>query len=86
VGVARPVLKGNGVLVKIRASTVTAGDRRMRKADPLAARFYNGPTRKKGVTIPGLELAWGVEAAGKKAPLYAKGHPVFAFAGPMPAT
>ncbi len=83
--VDKPVPKDNEVLIKVRATTVSSGDWRVRSlampygfgllARPILG--ISGPRRR----ILGTELAGDVEAVGKDVTKFKPGDPVFAFSG-----
>ena len=81
--VGKPTPKDNEVLIKIYATTVTAGDCEMRSLKlhfwyALPMRAYVGFKRPMRITILGMELAGEIEAVGEDVRLFRNGDQVFA--------
>ena len=84
--VEKPVPKEDEVLLKVYATTVTAGDCEVRKLKlpvwiRLPMRIYVGFSKPKRVTILGSYLAGEIEALGKSVKRFRVGDQVFGFTG-----
>lgn len=74
--VPKPVPKGNELLIKIRATTVSSGDIRLRKAHPFLTRFVFGLFKPK-THILGVDLAGEIQSVGPSVYSFKVGDQVF---------
>ena len=84
--VERPTPKDDEVLIRIYATTVTAGDCEQRSLKlpmwyALPMRAYVGLRRPTRATILGMDLAGEIESVGKDVKLFKEGDQVFAATG-----
>lgn len=82
----KPVPKENEILIRIRATTVTAGDCEMRRLElPLMlstpVRLYAGFSKPKRIPVLGQELAGEVEGVGAQVRSFKKGDQVYGTTG-----
>ncbi len=82
----KPTPKDNEILIKIHATTVTAGDCEMRRLDfpywvRLPMRIFVGFWKPQRIKIPGLYLAGEVEETGSAVSRFQKGDQLFGLAG-----
>ncbi len=84
--VPKPIPKNDEILVKVHATTVTAGDSELQRLKlpmmlSFPMRLYVGLIKPKRITILGQELAGEVEAVGKSVSSYKKGDQIFGTTG-----
>ena len=84
--VEKPAPKENEVLIRVYATTVTAGDCELRRLDStnlflMPMRLYLGITKPTRKTILGQELAGEIEAVGMNVTRFRIGDQVFAWTG-----
>jgi len=82
----QPIPKDDEVLVRVRATSVTAGDCEARSLQfpfwlTLPMRAYLGFSKPRGTFVLGQEFAGDVEAVGKDVTMFKAGDPVFGTLG-----
>ena len=77
----KPKPKDDEILVKVMATSVSAGDWRMRKPSPMLARLYNGLFKPKKIKILGFELSGIIEEIGVSVKRFKVGDRVFSYLG-----
>lgn len=75
--VDRPVVSDNGVLVRVQAASVNAGDWHLMRGSPFLIRLMMGGLRKPKIKILGFDVAGIVEAIGEGVTHFQAGDEVF---------
>lgn len=75
--VERPVVPDNGVLVRVRAASVNAGDWHLMRGSPFLIRLMMGGLRQPKIKILGFDVAGIVEAIGEDVTRFQVGDEVF---------
>ncbi|NJM96168.1 MAG: NAD(P)-dependent alcohol dehydrogenase [Phormidesmis sp. RL_2_1] len=75
--VAMPICDDDGVLVKVKAASVNAGDWHLMKGDPFLARPMFGGLLKPKIKTLGFDIAGRVEAVGKNVIQFCSGDEVY---------
>ncbi len=75
--VDKPVVTANGVLVRVRATSVNAGDCHLMRGDPFLTRLIFGGILKPKIKILGMDIAGSVEEVGKDVTQFQVGDEVF---------
>jgi NADPH:quinone reductase-like Zn-dependent oxidoreductase len=75
--VEKPVVPDNGVLVRVHAASVHAGDWHLMRGTPFLIRFIFGGLLKPKIKILGTDAAGRVEAVGKDTMQFKPGDEVF---------
>jgi NADPH:quinone reductase-like Zn-dependent oxidoreductase len=75
--VDKPILSDNGVLVRVHAAAVHAGDWHLMRGTPFISRFIFGGILKPKIKILGMDMAGTVEAIGKDVTQFHIGDEVF---------
>ncbi len=75
--VDKPIVTANGVLVRVRATSVNAGDWYLMSGDPFITRLMFGGILKPKIQILGMDIAGCVEEVGKDVTQFQVGDEVF---------
>ncbi|MEX0269132.1 NAD(P)-dependent alcohol dehydrogenase [Leptolyngbyaceae cyanobacterium UHCC 1019] len=75
--VDKPVVPDNGVLVRVHAASVNAGDWHLMRGTPFISRLMFGGLLKPKIKILGFDMAGRIEAVGKDVMQFEPGDEVF---------